>query len=592
MSNIRKERIKEILLGLALFLMICISFYLYVFWKFEPVYGINDDWTLYMVISGSYLGYPEPHVNYMMYPLACLLSGLYAITSSIPWYGMMLQGFLALCGLFIFFRIYFFFEKGIKRVVVSSLGLIMFLCSHLGVIILIQYTQVGAICAATAIFLFLTADTRGKGCKEYLISNIPTIIMATISLNIRENTLYMAIPIAGMIFMAKWIVEDRRITKEVVGRYAGFFVALLIFLGGTVLIHKAAYSAPEWKEYVEVNNIWTKGVDYYGFPSYGEVEEFLTENGVSEEDYRISLTYQTLYRGEMRYSDYLTIITDVAREKYNMQNPFEVKLKSANDTIKDCMIRDELRPLNLVTILCIISMVLLLVFSKNRNALITFLFYLFGRFFAWYYLLFAGRFPDRIAQGLFSMDIMTIVAIILYFRLWEKVGVLKYRRGQLAVGGVTLLAFALIMFNGIGVLGRVTSYLDIHQDRWYGIKNYCQQRLENRYFMSAGSQTLYYFCDDIFETESIGKKQNLYINTNFDSPSPNFYDMLGAEYESYLGDDMIEQKNTYWIYEKGCFSEEVPIVRFYRNEYPQFYYELVDVFETETSSFEVYQFNK
>ena len=592
MGKIRKEKIKEFLIGIILFTVICISFYLYVFREYNPIYGINDDWTLYMVISGSYLGYPEPHVNYMMYPLAWMLCQLYSITSNIPWYGIMLQGFVALCGFFLFFRIYYFFEKGMKRIVFSVLGLLLFLCSHLGIILLIQYTQVGAICAATAIFWFLSANTKEADWKQYLIKNIPTILLATIALNIRENTLYMALPIAGMVFLAKWYAEDRKLSQEAITRYAGFVLCLGVFLGGTVIAHKIAYSSPEWKEYVEVNNIWTRGVDYYGFPAYEEIEEIVTNNGMTREDYEIGLFYQTLYRGDMEYSEFLKVITDVAKEKYDEHNPLGVKWKEANKAIKSWLTRESIRPLNLVAVLLFVMVLCLVICSKNKYAMTALLCYLFGRFFAWYYLLFAGRFPERIAQGLFSMDMMTLLGFILYFKPWKYVKFLKLKSAQMAGSIFVAVTLMVFLWNGLQRMEQITSHVETFQDRWYGLKQYCSQHLENRYFLSGGSQTLYYFSDHIFETDSIGKVQNFYTNTNFDSPSPNYYDMMGAEYGTYLGDDMIEQENNYWIYEKGYFTEDVSIVKFYQSEYENFSYELVDVFNTETSSFEVYRFTK
>ena len=592
MNWIKKEKTKDFLIGVSIFLIITICFYLHVFRNYDVIYGINDDWTLHMVISGSYLGYPEPRVNYIMYPLALLLCGLYGIIDSIPWYGIMLQGLVALCGFFIYFRIYYRMEKNIKRYIYSILGLVIFLCAHIGVVVAIQFTQVGAICGATAIFLFLTADTKGKDWKGYLIENIPTIIMATFSLNVRENTLYMCLPIAGMMLIAKWFIEDGKITKEIIVRYSGLVVALGVCLGGTIVSHKIAYSSPEWKEYVNVNNIWTKGVDYYGFPSYEEIEELLTENKMTKEDYEVSIAFQTFYRGEMKYSDFLTKITDIAKEKYDISHSFKVKLQTANEKIINSLILESLRPLNIVVIYLFVIVVFLMICKRSPGSFVAFLCYLFGRFFAWYFLLFAGRFPERIPQGLFSMDLLVLMGLILYFNLGDKTGVLKYKSVRVLGSMTSAMVFALIMWNGINVQDEMAGKIEIYQDRWYGIKNYCQSHLENRYFLSGGSQTLLYYSDDIFETDSIGKKQNFYTNTNFDSPSPNFYDMMGAEYGSYLGDDMIEQENNYWIYEKDCFSEEADIVKFYKTEYDTFTYELVDVFDTETTTFEVYHFSK
>lgn len=592
MTIFKKEKTRELLIGIVAFLIVNACFYFYVICNYNLIYGINDDWTLYMVISGSYLGYPEPRVNYMMFPLAWFIGRLYGITSSIPWYGLMLQGLVFSCGACVYFRIYNMMRGKWRKLLFSVIGLSVFLCAHMNVIVLIQFTQVGTICGATAVFLFLTADTKGKSCKEYLSSNIPTIIMATFSLNVRENTLYMCLPVAGMMLIVKWFIEDRKINKDVLLRYSGVVAAVLVFLGGTILCHKIAYSSPEWKEYVNVNNIWTRGVDYYGFPSADEIEDILLQNGMTKEDYEVSITYQTFYRGDMKYSDFLQVITDIGKENYDKHHTFAVKLKDANTRIVNCLSMESLRPMNYITCLTFVCVLILIGNSRNIMALFAFLCYLFGRFFAWYFLLFAGRFPDRIPQGLFSIELMTLMGVVLYFELWKPVGILKHT--VVRASGIVILALVMltIVKHGFDTQDELTAHVDTYQDRWYGIKEYCQRHPENRYFLSGGSQTLLYYSDNIEETDTIGKPQNFFTNTNFDSPSPNFYNMMGAEYESYLGDDMIEQEQNYWIYEKECFSENAPIVKFYQYEYENFSYELVDSFETETTSYEVYHFSK
>ena len=57
-----------------------------------------------------------------------------------------------------------------------------------------------------------------------------------------------------------------------------------------------------------------------------------------------------------------------------------------------------------------------------------------------------------------------------------------------------------------------------------------------------------------------------------------------------MAEDIMEMENHYWIYEKGCFSEEDLFIQYYKNNYDSFACELVDVFNTETSTFEVYYF--
>ena len=73
------------------FLVFLILFYTVELLWVGPVDGINDDWGMYSTLSGAYLGYPEAHVLFFLYPLSWLLSRLYMLCSFIPWYGIFLH---------------------------------------------------------------------------------------------------------------------------------------------------------------------------------------------------------------------------------------------------------------------------------------------------------------------------------------------------------------------------------------------------------------------------------------------------------------------------------------------------------------------
>ena len=60
--------------------------------KLGNVYAINDDWGLYDVLNGSFLGYPGAHVSFMEYPVSWFISIFYRINPAVPWYGIFLEG--------------------------------------------------------------------------------------------------------------------------------------------------------------------------------------------------------------------------------------------------------------------------------------------------------------------------------------------------------------------------------------------------------------------------------------------------------------------------------------------------------------------
>ncbi len=158
---------RESLLAAAIFLVITLGFYFMLFWEFTPIFGINDDWTVYMVLSGSYLGEPDPYVLFFLYPLAWLISFLYKITAAIPWYGLLLQGCFILSGFWLFYRFFMRLKGRGRKVLLSSFALILFYLSNLQTLIAIQYTHSAAVCGGAAAFLFLPQKQRIKTGRDF-----------------------------------------------------------------------------------------------------------------------------------------------------------------------------------------------------------------------------------------------------------------------------------------------------------------------------------------------------------------------------------------------------------------------------------------
>lgn len=78
---------------------------------------------------------------------------------------------------------------------------------------------------------------------QYVVSNYDGL-----SLCIRENAAFMCIPVAGMLFLIKYVIGEKRVTGESIKKYAGFAAVLLFMVGGLLLCHEIAYSSEEWSE--------------------------------------------------------------------------------------------------------------------------------------------------------------------------------------------------------------------------------------------------------------------------------------------------------------------------------------------------------
>ena len=589
MESNRLKNIKDYIVGIGIFLIVTLAFYLFLFYEYTPVFGINDDWTVYMVLSGSYLGEPDPYVLFFLYPLAWIICKLYTLTNAIPWYGLLLQGCFILSGFWIFIRFYTKCKK--NKYLLSIASLLLFYFSNLRILTTIQYTHAAAVCGASAIFCFITAETKNADWKEYLKANVPTIIMAALALCIRKNAAFMCLPVAGMLFLAKCFWEDKNINLKVIKKYLAFCVVLCSVLGGLLLSQEIAYSSDLWSEYADINYYREKVVDFYGTPTYEEMADIAENIGITEEEYNLRENILPFYTADISYSEFLKIMMERSKEKYDLKHPFAIKLKEANNNMVNSIFDKDIGPQNHIVLIMFITVIIWMICNKSWREFSFILCYLFGHFFAWYYILFNGRFPIRIPQCLFVVDFLALLGIYLYLNK-EEICEKNVEKFMQIFGAGVLACLVSICVIGSKEVKKNEEYISIFQDRWYGVKEYCMQQPENLYALNGGSQTLYYFSDDVFDTNTIGKPQNYYSISNYYSMSPNCFKKLGISGGEDMAEEILEMGNHYWIYEKGCFSEEALFLKYYKNKYDTFKCELVDVFDTETTTFEVYYLSK
>ena len=69
------------------FTLVCVGVYILVLWNLIPfVYGIIDDRSMMEIVSGQYLGMPDPHTIFMGYWYSLFLTGLYTVLPNVDWY--------------------------------------------------------------------------------------------------------------------------------------------------------------------------------------------------------------------------------------------------------------------------------------------------------------------------------------------------------------------------------------------------------------------------------------------------------------------------------------------------------------------------
>lgn len=544
------------------FLVLLILFYcLELFW-IRPVDGINDDWGMYSMLSGAYLGYPDAHVMFFLYPLSWLLSRLYTLCSFIPWYGLFQHGVQIACLCVVYHRMMRIWHRHDSQDAfwkpALTAFLILFFLVDLNVLSEAQYTTTAGLAAATAIFCFITAKINNP-VPVFLADNIPAFLFAWIAFAMRQNILYLMLPMAGMLWLAKWILNRRNGGEDTALKLMGF--ALILGLGMGILwgINAAAYSAPQWSDFRKINHYRERVGDFYQWPEYEECADALSKLGITEEEYMYRRSGAPYIGYGMSVSDWKQM-HDIARECYLARTDFHERLKNiAIGSITAFAYEDGMQPANLLAGVLLILTLLLILVQHNHQALLVYLFYLFGRSVSWIYVLYEGRFPKRIVQPLITADYMILFGILFGFNLLRLETKKRYVLILPAVMALSLLSLHITRNN-------VEENYRIHQKTWEELKAYCHAHPDNFYIWTYDSGTLENYCESPFDFTLDTYNNFFYTNWGVVC-NPNSKTKLAAHGIGNFGRDVVENDHVYFILREAPHNREHPVIMYFRHTY-------------------------
>lgn len=566
-----------------IFILFLIIFYAFVLLYIKPVDGINDDWGMYSTLSGAYLGYPDAHVLFFLYPLSWFLSRLYIINSSIPWFGLFQHSVHVICIYLVYHRTLQLWKKhtGSTSIVCPAftlLGILFFLVDF-NVICEAQYTTTAGFAAATALFCFTTTKSDDT-LVTFIKGNIPTFLLAWLAFGMRQNILYLMLPMAGMLWLAKWLLSNHRFYKEYMLKLFIFAGILTLGMGILFGIHKIAYSEQPWSDFVKINHYRERVGDFYTWPEYEECSVQLTELGIDEEEYSYMRSGAPHVGHNMTLEDWENM-HQIAKECYEDRISVKSRLKNVlTSSITVFLYQDGMQPLNLLVAFLLVFTPLLILYRRNYIALAVYLFYLFGRMVSWGYVLFEGRFPKRIIQSLIFADFMILFAIILAFNLLKQKSFKPY---AIIMPCVAILSVVSIYCTKTDI----DSTYHANQTNWDGLKEYCRSNPDNFYIWTYNSNTLDTYCEYPFDTRQDTYNNFFYTNWGVVC-NPNSKIKLAKHGIEDFGEDLAKSDNVYFIFEEGLYYDEHPVIMYFRHTY-DVGCELTDSFSTGDSTYEVYQ---
>lgn len=565
------------------FLLLLIAFYILEMLMIKPVDGINDDWGMYSILSGAYTGTPDAHVMFFLYPLSWLLSKLYALYSFIPWYGLFQHGVQIACLFAVYHRTLRIRVKYNSQEVffksALTVFLLLFFVVNLNVLSEAQYTTTAGLAAAAALFYFTT--TRVNQSKfGFFLDNVPTFLFAWISYSMRQNIFYLCLPMAGMLWLAKWILSRKNEYEDVAVKLLGFALILCLGMGLLWGINATAYASPEWSDFRKINHYRERVGDFYSWPEYEECREDLQALGIDEESYMYRRSGAPYIGYDMSVSDWKKM-HDIARRCYLARTNLKDRLKNmAVSSVNVFFYEDGMQPANLLAGILLLLTPMLIFFQRNAHALFVYLMYLFGRSVSWGYVLYEGRFPKRIVQPLITADYLILFAILLAFNLLK---LEKTRRYYLILPLVLFLSVLSLHITRTNV----EEDYRVHEETWEGLKSYCRAHPEELYIWTYNSGTLEHFCETPFS-----RGQDTYFNfiyTNWGVVcNPNTQKKLDAHGIGDFGRDLVDNEHVYFILQEAPHNEEHPVLMYFRHTY-QAKLTVADTFTAGDTVYYVYQ---
>lgn len=569
--------------GDLLFLLLLITFYALLLFFIKPVDGINDDWGMYSILSGAYTGTPDAHVMFFLYPLSWLLAKLYTLWRFIPWYGLFQHAVQILSLYTIYRRILRIRRRHNPQAALwpsaLSVFLLLFFIVDLNVLAEAQYTTTAGLAAAAALFCFTTSRIN-QPHVGFFLDNIPTLLLAWVSFSMRQQIFYLMLPMAGMLWLSKWIIAARNKYEGTTAKLLGFALLLCLGMGMLWGANAAAYSSDEWSDFRKINHYRERVGDFYGWPEYEECADDLRALGLDEEAYMYRRSGAPHIGYDMSVTEWKQM-HDIARQCYLTRVSLKERLKNvAVSAVNVFFYQEGMQPANLLTGLLLLLTPVLIFIDRNASALFVYLMYLFGRSVSWGYVLYEGRFPKRIVQPLITVDFLILLGILLAFNLLPS----GNRRRYYAL--LPLLG-CLSLFSVYATHRDIAENYRIHEETWEELREYCRSHPDNFYIWTYGSGTLEHFYETPF-----GRGQDAYQNfiyTNWGVIcNPNTQKKLADQGIGSFGRDVVDSGHVYFILQEAPYNEEHPVIMYFRHTY-QAGLSIADTFTAGDTTYMVYQ---
>ena len=161
---------------------------LWIGFRYDYYFDLNDDVLMKDILAGVYTGTPEGHNIQMLWSVSAFISLLYRMAPQLPCYGL----FLCACqygsiGL-VMHRSLSFCKNLLGKGLLVLTEVILVMGLLLTPLVSVQYTITCTMLASSAAFLFFTTDIT-LPAKAFIKKNIGTVLLVVLAFLIRSEML-------------------------------------------------------------------------------------------------------------------------------------------------------------------------------------------------------------------------------------------------------------------------------------------------------------------------------------------------------------------------------------------------------------------
>ena len=476
-------------------------------------YCINDDRFMGELLSGAITGKPETHLVYVNYLMSLPLSLLYHISTSVPWFGIMLL-------LFHFLSCYViltsFYQKAqtAKAIWLCTILVGILFLSEIYLITRISYTITASFMAVAGFISLILNENKFQRYFYFILLELLAFLL-------RDKAMLMILPLGFIVFFGLKLIEKNSTFKEKIYETLKVFGILLIIIIVSFSGNKIGYSDTEWDIYNKYNDARTTLFDFSQFPPYEDVAYILEKYNVTQTDYEAYINYTIL-----DYKLNLDCIEELAEYCHSNKTTFSI-----NDLFEFYKIKTIWDPYwgtNILMLVCYACVIAFLLLSGHFRGCISILFLIIVRSAIWLYLIDGDRFPHRISMPLIACEILLLVTIAYHSYTREP----KYKKWQ-----NTAYIILCLIFSVTGIWCFKNQFVDLQQTNkmqeasmqsYAEVLDYCNSHPEKTYILDTLSFANYNA--EVFDISIYGK-QNFVMSSTWFANSPAMLDKI----QTYLG---------------------------------------------------------